>query len=80
MKLLVVRPKNFIGPDTIGDIFINGVWWAHTLEDEVRPAGVKIQNKTAIPADIYKVVMDFSGRWQKDMPHILNVPGLEQIE
>ena len=40
---------------------------------------VKVQNETAIPYGRYEVILDFSNRFQKIMPHILNVPGFEGI-
>lgn len=79
MKILIKRPVNFIGRDTIGDLFLNGKWWCFTLEDMVRPPGVKIKGETAIPVGTYKIRLDFSSRWKRDMPHILNVPMFTNI-
>jgi hypothetical protein len=53
---------------------------AYTGEDQVRPVGeAKVPHETAIPAGRYRVVLDFSNRFQKIMPHILDVPGFEGI-
>ena len=63
---------------TIGQLFISDsgsdVFECFTLEDVVRPDGVKIKHQTAIPAGRYEVVIDFSNKYQRRMPHILNVP------
>ena len=64
---------------TIGDIYINRTWFCNSLEDIARPSGIKIPNKTAIPAGEYIVTLDWSGRWQKTMPHIIGVSGFEGI-
>jgi len=45
----------------------------------VRPDGVKVQDKTAIPAGTYSVIIDVSTRFKRLMPHILNVPGFDGI-
>jgi len=66
---------------TIGELFINHspVVFCQTLEDIVRPNGIKIAGKTAIPAGEYLVALDFSQRFNKVMPHIMNVPNFEGI-
>jgi hypothetical protein len=48
------------------------------LEDEVR-VGPKVDGQTAIPPGRYRVVLTFSGRFQKKMPELLNVPGFTSI-
>ena len=40
---------------------------------------VKVPHETAIPYGTYQVILDFSNRFQKIMPHILNVPGFDGI-
>ena len=39
----------------------------------------KIYGETAIPTGTYKLVIDYSNRFKKRMPHILNVPGYDGI-
>ena len=73
MELDVVRQLHF-PKSTIGRLFVDGVEECDTLEDIVRPAGVKIPKETAIPAGRYKVVIDFSERFQRPMMHLLDVP------
>jgi hypothetical protein len=65
---------------TIGKMYIDNAFFCYTLEDKVRPTGAeKIPGQTAIPAGTYNVIIDFSNRFQRDMPHILNVPGFDGI-
>lgn len=76
MKLELKR-RWFKKPCTQGELFIDGTFYCYTLEDEVREK--KIPGVTAIPYGTYKVVIDYSTRFQKDMLHILNVPGFEGV-
>ena len=64
---------------TIGEFLINGNHEAWTMEDTVRAPGVKVPHQTAIPYGTYKVVKDFSNRFQRDTLHILGVPGFAGI-
>jgi hypothetical protein len=56
-----------------------------TLEDAVREvvgqpvAGWKKPGVTAIPTGRYRLIVDYSQRFQKNMPHILHVSGFEGI-
>jgi hypothetical protein len=50
-----------------------------TLEDKVRIPFIKITGQTAIPAGTYKMILDYSYRFNKIMPHILDVPYFEGI-
>ena len=38
-----------------------------------------MQDATAIPAGTYKVIIDASTRFKRDMPHILDVPNFTGI-
>lgn len=78
MKLRLERFK-FGDTYTIGELFVDNKDECFTLEDVVRPLGEKVQNETAIPAGIYKVVIDYSNHFQKELPHILNVPMFEGV-
>jgi hypothetical protein len=74
---------------TIGKMYINGKSFCYTLEDVVRDANkdgdlkdegeAKVHGKTAIPSGKYKVIVDESNRFKKQMPKLLNVPGFEGI-
>lgn len=76
MELLLKR-KWFSDESTIGELFVDGEDCCYILEDVVRDK--KIKGKTAIPYGSYKVVIDFSNRFQKDMPHLLDVPDFAGI-
>ena len=78
MKLRLERFK-FGDTYTVGELFVDNRDECFVLEDVVRPLGEKVQNETAIPAGIYKVVIDFSEHFQKELPHILNVPMFEGV-
>ncbi len=76
MEILVTRKYAF--PDSIiGEMEIDGIFFCFTLEDPER--GIKVPGKTAIPTGRYKLILDFSNRFKKVMPHILDVPGFEGI-
>ena len=77
MNINVCR-EDYSSKSTIGKMYIDGVFECFTLEDVVRN-GPKVPGATAIPAGSYNVIVDFSNRFQKDMPHILDVPGFEGI-
>ena len=69
---LRVKRLEFSDDSTIGELSVDGQFECYTLEDKVRP--VKIKGKTAIPAGQYEVVINFSQRFQKPLPLLLNVP------
>ena len=69
----------FTNKSTMGIMQIDGVYQCFTLEDTARPVGIKIAKETCIPVGEYPVIVDFSQRFQKQMPHVLNVPMFEGI-
>lgn len=71
---------------TIGTLTVAGSkFTCFTCEDVIRErAGVpvaqwKVQDKTAIPAGRYRVVVAFSPHFQRDLPHLVDVPGYDGI-
>lgn len=64
---------------TLGELFLNGAHFCYTLEDIVRPDGVKVFGRTAIPAGGYDLTITFSNRFGKRMPLIENVPGFSGV-
>ena len=81
MRLTLER-FDFTDTSTIGRLTVDGEFFCYTLEDADRNlecGGDKIYGKTAIPRGTYKVIIDWSNRFKREMPHILDVPGFEGI-
>jgi len=67
---------------TISNVTVNGDFLCFILEDKDRKleeGGTKVYGKTAIPRGFYEIVMDYSPKYKKNMPHILDVPQFEGI-
>ena len=87
MELKLVR-KYFGETYTIGDLYIDGVFFSNTLEDKNRDIdknGVfnngekKVYGKTCIPFGTYKVILSMSNKFKKILPLLLNVPQFDGI-
>jgi hypothetical protein len=82
MRLSLTRQKSTPN-STLGSLYIDGLWFSFTLEDIVRALGPngegKVAGRTAIPAGEYAVIIDKSTRFNRLMPHILNVPFFEGV-
>jgi len=76
MELKLAR-KTFTEESTIGELTVDGKFECFTLEDKVR--AVKVHGKTAIPEGIYEVIINFSPRFKKQLPRLLNVPNFDGI-
>ena len=76
MKLKLVRSKS-TAKSVEGRLYIDGVFECFTVEDAERI--VKVQNETAIPKGVYKVIMSKSTRFKRIMPEVLDVPGYAGI-
>lgn len=77
MELRLLR-KWFTEESTIGELYLDDEFYCYTLEDKVQ-VGEKIEGRTAIPYGEYRVIIDYSNRFKRHMPHILDVPGFEGI-
>jgi len=77
MKLLLKRLNKL----TEGLLFIDGRLFSGTLEDCWRDLSLqpKVTGETCIPSGTYRIVIDYSVRFKKMMPHVLNVPHFEGI-
>lgn len=88
MNLRLVR-QIFTAQSTIGQLYVNGTFQCWTLEDIDREltsdmppdmiAGVKVHGRTAIPRGTYRVVVDYSQKYERNMPRLLSVPGFTGI-
>lgn len=81
MKLKLVR-DTFTDKSTIGQLSIDDEFSSYTLEDadrKLEDGGTKIYGKTCIPRGTYQVIVDFSPKYNKEMPHVMNVPGYEGV-
>lgn len=67
---------------TIGKLYVDGVYFCDTLEDNVRDINkngifdngeTKVHGKTAIPYGKYEVVWAYSPRFKRYTPRLLNV-------
>lgn len=66
---------------TVGRLFVDGKFLCNTLEDTVRDLSneKKVYGKTAIPYGEYKVVYNWSPKFGRNLPRLLNVPAFEGI-
>ena len=67
---------------TIGTLYVNGERFCDTLEDKVRDlAGgeSKVPGETAIPEGRYKVIVNRSPKFGRELPLMLDVPQFEGV-
>jgi hypothetical protein len=79
LKLYRYRYNTEGDRNIIGHLYIDGEFFAHTLEDEKRAEGVKVYGKTAIDDGVYEVKLTYSPRFKRLMPLLLNVPRFSGI-
>lgn len=87
MELLLER-KYCKEEYTVGRLSLNGVFFCNTLEDKVRDINkngtfdcgeFKIKGHTAIPYGEYEVIVNYSPKFKRELPRLLNVPHFEGI-
>lgn len=74
---------------TIGKMYIDGNYFCNTLEDVDRGINqkdsldtikrIKVAGATAIPTGTYKVIVNMSPKFQRNLPRLIDVPGFEGI-
>lgn len=74
---------------TIGNLYINDVFFSNILEDTVRGLRqdmtpeeiqkIKVYGETAIPSGKYEVCITMSSRFRCPLPLLVNVPGYEGV-
>jgi hypothetical protein len=76
MALFILK-RRFKKPTyTMGELFYpDGSLAGHILEDRIRSDGEYIYGETAIPHGIYRVIINFSNRFQKRMLQLVNIRG-----
>ena len=85
MELSVKRDYDQLQHRTFGQLFVDGAKQCETLEDPVREvegatvANWKEKGDTAIPRGRYRVIVNHSNRFKRDLPLLLAVPGFEGI-
>lgn len=70
---------------TIGKLYINGEYFCDTIEDtdrgltqtmtDAQVKSKKVYGQTAIPTGTYRVIINYSNKFKRQMPLLLNVPG-----
>lgn len=88
MNLLLTR-TNRTKQSTIGTLRIDGVTECYILEDVDRGLSAdmplqellnkKVHGLTAIPSGKYRVIINYSNRFKRNLPLLMNVPGYEGI-
>ncbi len=86
---ILVRRITRTEKSTIGELYIDGVFFCYTLEDKDRELKQtdslqsiiqrKVKGATAIPTGSYQVMLTYSNRFKKIMPQLMNVPGFEGV-
>lgn len=74
---------------TIGKLFINGVLFSDCIEDRNRDLNHdgdlnddgegKVYSETCIPFGKYEVIVNYSPKFKRFLPRLLNVPSFEGI-
>lgn len=70
---------------TIGKLYIDGKYFCDTIEDtdrgltqtmtDAQVKSKKVYGQTAIPTGTYRVIINYSNKFKRQMPLLLNVPG-----
>nr|DAG99727.1 MAG TPA: hypothetical protein [Crassvirales sp.] len=83
LKRIALKPNY-----TIGKLFINGTYYCDTIEDKVIDINKngkfddglnKVMHQTAIPYGTFKVVVNYSPKFKRELPRLLDVPYFEGI-
>ena len=84
MKIEIKREPT-IGVGTFGRVYVDGVLACQSLEDQVRELEGqpveqwKVKDQTAIPRGRYRLTVEFSPRFHKDLPRLHGVPGFSGV-
>lgn len=75
--MIIDLKRKYLKHCTVGELYIGGIFECYTLED-IRNE-VKIPGKTCIPEGIYKVIINQSKRFNRQMPLLMDVPGFSGV-
>lgn len=82
----IILERKFLNENsTEGNLYVNGKWFCHTIEDRVRAKPgewkkeLKIYGKTAIPYGRYPVLVTWSNAFKRQLTGVFNVPDFEGI-
>lgn len=88
MNITVIR-KEFTDNYTLGELYVNDVFFCYTMEDKDRGVDeddstqdikrVKIAKRTAIPYGDYRIILSYSKKLKRFLPLILDVPAFRGI-
>ena len=82
MDLKLIR-HTFLPDCTHGRLFVDGVFFAHTLEDTFRDLqgdiSKKVPAQTCIDPGTFPVIVSFSNRFKRELPELLNTPCFSKI-
>lgn len=80
MKIIIDRVYKY-PKYTVGEVYVNGNFYCYSMEDTDRGLHVdmpmrylrerKVYGETAIPCGTYEVIIDYSPKFKKYMPHVL---------
>lgn len=87
MRLRIER-KYFKDKYTIGNLYVNNIFFSNTLEDKNRDENkngkfdngeTKVYSETCIPFGTYKIIVSMSPRFGRELPRLLDVPSFEGV-
>jgi hypothetical protein len=64
---------------TEGTLTVDGVMECYTIEDTVRAPNEKIPGETAIPDGRYKIIVNHSQRFNRELPLLVDVPNFSGV-
>ncbi len=81
MKELRLKRTELNSQYTVGKLYYNDVYICDTLEDTYRDLSKeqKVYGKTAIPEGEYKIRLNYSPKFKRTMPYLLDVPHFTYI-
>lgn len=72
--------EKYLNDRTLGELFLNGSFYGHTLEDTARPKNVKIAKETAIQEGRYTLYTRHSNRFGELRVFLKDVPNFKGVQ